>query len=102
MKVATAANEESGPRSSPLYDVILCDIEGTTTPISFVHDVLFPYAQAQVEDHLMQTYADDQTSADLQALADCAKQDGLDEVEGVVPIPDPSTAEKSEVRTKIG
>jgi methionine salvage enolase-phosphatase E1 len=26
-------------------DVILLDIEGTTTPISFVADVLFPYAR---------------------------------------------------------
>ena len=28
--------------------VVLCDIEGTTTPIAFVHDVLFPYARARI------------------------------------------------------
>ena len=33
-------------------DVVLLDIEGTTTPISFVHDVLFPYARARVEAYL--------------------------------------------------
>jgi enolase-phosphatase E1 len=27
---------------------ILLDIEGTTTPISFVHDTLFPYAKARI------------------------------------------------------
>jgi enolase-phosphatase E1 len=27
---------------------VLTDIEGTTTPISFVHDVLFPYARARM------------------------------------------------------
>jgi len=27
---------------------VLIDIEGTTTPISFVHDVLFPYARARL------------------------------------------------------
>lgn len=27
---------------------VLLDIEGTTTPISFVHDVLFPYARARI------------------------------------------------------
>jgi enolase-phosphatase E1 len=27
---------------------VLTDIEGTTTPIAFVHDVLFPYAQARL------------------------------------------------------
>lgn len=28
---------------------ILTDIEGTTTPISFVHEVLFPYARARLD-----------------------------------------------------
>jgi enolase-phosphatase E1 len=28
------------------------DIEGTTTPISFVHDVLFPYARARIPEFL--------------------------------------------------
>ena len=31
---------------------ILLDIEGTTTPISFVHEVLFPYARSRVRDFL--------------------------------------------------
>ena len=26
-------------------DLVLLDIEGTTTPIAFVYDVLFPYAR---------------------------------------------------------
>lgn len=30
---------------------ILLDIEGTTTPISFVYDVLFPYARAHVHEY---------------------------------------------------
>ena len=29
---------------------VLTDIEGTTTPISFVHDVLFPYAEVRLEE----------------------------------------------------
>ena len=33
---------------------ILLDIEGTTTPIAFVHDVLFTYAREHVRDHLAQ------------------------------------------------
>lgn len=33
-------------------EVVLLDIEGTTTPISFVHDVLFPYARARVGSYL--------------------------------------------------
>jgi enolase-phosphatase E1 len=31
---------------------VLLDIEGTTTPIAFVHDVLFPYARAHIEEFL--------------------------------------------------
>jgi len=31
---------------------ILLDIEGTTTPISFVYDVLFPYARSHVSENL--------------------------------------------------
>ncbi|MBO1360092.1 acireductone synthase [Acetobacter sacchari] len=30
--------------------VVLLDIEGTTTPVSFVHDVLFPYARKALPD----------------------------------------------------
>jgi enolase-phosphatase E1 len=39
---------------SLLHDVraILLDIEGTTTPIAFVHDVLFGYARDHVEEFL--------------------------------------------------
>ena len=31
---------------------VLLDIEGTTTPIAFVHDVLFPYARARLAEYL--------------------------------------------------
>jgi enolase-phosphatase E1 len=31
---------------------VVLDIEGTTTPIAFVHDVLFPFARARLRDHL--------------------------------------------------
>jgi enolase-phosphatase E1 len=33
--------------------LILLDIEGTTTPIAFVHDVLFPFARARLADWLV-------------------------------------------------
>ena len=46
-------SETSNKRAKPSlplkpYKAVLLDIEGTTTPISFVHDVLFPYAKKQV------------------------------------------------------
>ena len=41
---------------SPAYDtqlnIILVDIEGTTTPVDFVYKTLFPYASANIESFL--------------------------------------------------
>lgn len=47
---------------------ILLDIEGTTTPIEFVHNILFPYARARVRDFLEQHAADPDVRADLALL----------------------------------
>ena len=33
---------------------ILLDIEGTTTPIAFVYDVLFPFARSRIGEYLHQ------------------------------------------------
>ncbi|PYD76038.1 acireductone synthase [Novacetimonas pomaceti] len=44
-------------RSTPPRAVLL-DIEGTTIPVSFVHDVLFPYARAALP-ALLREHADD-------------------------------------------
>lgn len=40
---------------------MLLDIEGTTTPISFVHEILFPFARA----HLLEYLRDHRTSDEL-------------------------------------
>jgi|SRR5262249_3179957 len=47
---------------------ILLDIEGTTTPIAFVHEVLFPYARARVREYLVKTLTSPETIADLGQL----------------------------------
>lgn len=47
---------------------ILLDIEGTTTPIAFVHDVLFSYARAQASDFLKNNVRSDEVRADLSML----------------------------------
>lgn len=47
---------------------IVLDIEGTTTPISFVTDVLFPYARDNVVRHLTATYDTSETQADIKLL----------------------------------
>jgi enolase-phosphatase E1 len=47
---------------------ILLDIEGTTTPIDFVHKILFPFARERVRDYLSQNWASPNLEADLVKL----------------------------------
>jgi enolase-phosphatase E1 len=47
---------------------VLLDIEGTTTPISFVHDVLFPFACDHVRDYLIQNSGAPEVQEDIAAL----------------------------------
>ena len=47
---------------------ILLDIEGTTTPIAFVHDVLFSYARAHARDFLTNNIGLDEVRADVSML----------------------------------
>jgi enolase-phosphatase E1 len=47
---------------------VLLDIEGTTTPISFVHDVLFSYARARVRQFLTSNFDSDEVRADVALL----------------------------------
>src|SRR6266700_6219020 len=47
---------------------ILLDIEGTTTPIAFVHEVLFAYARSQVRNFLADQLGSAQMAADLARL----------------------------------
>lgn len=63
--------------------VVLTDIEGTTSSISFVHDVLFPYAAEHLEGFVRQHQGDRAVRAELDAVATEA---GLDtrNVEAIV------------------
>jgi enolase-phosphatase E1 len=45
--------------------VVLLDIEGTTTPIAFVHDVLFPYARARIAQYLADAPSNDAEIAQI-------------------------------------
>jgi len=47
---------------------ILLDIEGTTTPIAFVHDVLFSYARDHVREFLRTNAEQEDVRADIELL----------------------------------
>ncbi|KAH9322301.1 hypothetical protein KI387_016940, partial [Taxus chinensis] len=75
---------------------ILLDIEGTTTPIAFVSDILFPYARNNVGSHLRETYDTEETQADIKLLRMQVDEDLKQGVIGVQPIP-PAELGKEEV-----
>ena len=47
---------------------ILLDIEGTTTPLAFVHEVLFPYAREHLKDYLAENLNSEELQSDLRML----------------------------------
>lgn len=56
-------------------DVILLDIEGTTTPIDYVFGVLFPFAKVQLESFLQIHHRESGVKADLERLRQEYKAD---------------------------
>ncbi|GMP52962.1 hypothetical protein CsSME_00018584 [Camellia sinensis var. sinensis] len=71
----------------PSRRCIVLDIEGTTTPISFVTDVLFPYACDNVGRHLDATYDTAETKDDINLLRSQVQDDLERGIAGAVPIP---------------
>lgn len=61
---------------------VLLDIEGTTTPISFVHDVLFPFALDHVRDYLIRHSGAPEVQEDIDGLF---REHSLDEERGEQP-----------------
>ncbi|CAG8470842.1 10365_t:CDS:2 [Diversispora eburnea] len=57
------------------YESVLLDIEGTTTPISFVHEKLFPYVKNNVEKFLNELWEDKELQDNIQLLRDQAIKD---------------------------
>jgi enolase-phosphatase E1 len=64
------ADLHSGADSRGLKNVraVLLDIEGTTTPIDFVHQTLFGYARARLDGFLEQHWDDPEVRADVARL----------------------------------
>ncbi|CEG39971.1 -diketo-5-methylthio-1-phosphopentane phosphatase [Plasmopara halstedii] len=83
LKLAGAGRTNDGELSMALkYKVVLLDIEGTTTPITFVHDVLFPYVVDNAARFFDKTWESPETKADVAALL---KQYEQDQVDGLNP-----------------
>jgi len=49
---------------------VVLDIEGTTTPIAFVYDVLFPFARAHAREYLERQWTSEPCRAAVALLRD--------------------------------
>ncbi|KAE9321159.1 hypothetical protein PF008_g17870 [Phytophthora fragariae] len=59
------------------HKVVMCAIDGTATPITFVHDIMFLYVTNNVERFLQQMGDHPDTKADVAALVAKHKQFGV-------------------------
>lgn len=53
---------------------VVLDIEGTVAPITFVKQILFPYAKSHVRSFLESTYDSPETKEVIQKLAEQAEK----------------------------
>ncbi|KAL0282655.1 UNVERIFIED_CONTAM: putative bifunctional methylthioribulose-1-phosphate dehydratase/enolase-phosphatase E1 [Sesamum angustifolium] len=92
---AKAGTRSPNNGTEPSRRCIVLDIEGTTTPISFVTDVLFPYARDSVGKHLELTYDTAETQDDIKLLRAQVEEDLENGVAGAVSVP--TDGEKEEI-----
>uniref|UniRef100_A0A2A4K3H4 Enolase-phosphatase E1 n=1 Tax=Heliothis virescens TaxID=7102 RepID=A0A2A4K3H4_HELVI len=77
--------------------ILLLDIEGTTTSISFVKDKLFPYAEENVKDFLTNQWETEDVKEAVTALRKLALEDKENSVEGVVAIPGEDASKEDQI-----
>jgi enolase-phosphatase E1 len=78
--------------------VILLDIEGTTTPISFVYETLFPYASRKLESFLREHAQDPEIQSLIRELR---AQHGVDKRNGLQPPSWLDDSEEARLRSSI-
>lgn len=71
---------------------VVLDIEGTVAPISFVADVMFPYARKHVRRFLEDSYDSYETQSDLALIRKQAAEEGV-----TIPEPQAGGSNKSDV-----
>lgn len=63
-----------------MFKAILLDIEGTTTPIDFVHKTLFPFAKEKIGEYVAENF--DAISLEIELLKKEYKKDFSDQIYG--------------------
>ncbi|XP_013170721.1 PREDICTED: enolase-phosphatase E1 [Papilio xuthus] len=77
--------------------ILLLDIEGTTTSISFVKDKLFPYAEEKVQQFLESQWDVAEVKTAVDALRQLALEDKESSVDGVVAIPGEDATKEEQI-----
>ncbi|RVE47491.1 hypothetical protein evm_007902 [Chilo suppressalis] len=77
--------------------ILLLDIEGTTTSISFVKEKLFPYAEENVKQFLDSQWESDDVKGAVSALRKLALEDKEKNVDGVVAIPGEDASKEDQI-----
>lgn len=77
--------------------ILLLDIEGTTTSISFVKDKLFPYAEENVKQFLESKWEEEKVKEAVDALRKLALEDKEKNMEGVVTIPGEDATKEEQI-----
>ncbi|KAG0334437.1 Enolase-phosphatase E1 [Podila horticola] len=79
-------NGTSGHATLQPYEVVVSDIEGTTTPIVFVKENLFPYVTSKLPEFLKRNWAAEEMKTAIEALRVQAAKDIADGLAEATPI----------------
>ena len=100
MRVSSSSSPP--PPLSPVFksqvNIILLDIEGTTTPVEFVYQTLFPYASRKLESFLRQHFRQPEITSLIQ---DLHTQHQIDERQGLRPSAWMDDSEGSRLRSAV-
>jgi enolase-phosphatase E1 len=101
-QIHSAANGGEVARVPPVDEsqirVILLDVEGTTTPIEFVYQTLFPYASRKLESFLREHAQDPEVQA---LIEDLRAQHKADERNGLQPPSWPASSEEARLGSSV-
>ncbi|KAK9833181.1 hypothetical protein WJX74_009483 [Apatococcus lobatus] len=91
------------PSSSKLPTAVVLDIEGTIVPLSFVSNVLFPYAKTHLRTHLYNTWDSAQTQSDIALVRNqCASDHAFKRPTAMkVPVPGPAASREDLISAVI-
>lgn len=80
-------------RRQPLPTAVVLDIEGTVAPISYVANVMFPYANTHLREHLEHTKDSPETQEDIELIRKQAQEDVAAGLPGAIPLKEGSQQE---------